>query len=390
MSIGQIALWLVCFLLIGREVSVAHMKIFQKVMQYSLSLFLLLLILSPQAHASQLRSLNLSLSDSTESLTAVHTFTFTHPTAATIQQIHFKYCAEPSGDSDACTTITNLITTGATKSSLSGLTSPEWSVDGATTARLPMLRHVGSGQAVSANTVITLAMGAIQNSAIDDCQAGGDASADTCYVRVRSYGEIPAVTIIDQGITSYTVVQAITVSARVDPSFTFTVSSVGANTVNNAITTSVASTYSTLPFGNLTAGTPKYAAQRLNVISNTQSGYTISQKLTTVMTGVYGSNNIDPFVATWGTPTTWTEPTGSSPSVDTGWLGANTTDADLTAFGAGLFGPVSDSTAYPVMSATSSDNGSTSVYVTYGIEANVFQAADTYTGVLIYNALPIY
>ncbi len=34
--------------------------------------------------------------------------------------------------------------------------------------------------------------------------------------------------------------------------------------------------------------------------------------------------------------------------------------------------------------------GASGVYVTYAVEANVYQPADTYTGVLVYNALPTY
>src|SRR5262249_4614520 len=115
-------------------------------------------------------------------------------------------------------------------------------------------------------------------------------------------------------------------------------------------------------------------------------------KMVTQMTGVYSANNIDPFIAPWGTPTTWTDPTGSTPNDNTGWVGANTTDTDVTGWSASpsqKFGTIS-ATANIVMQKSSSDNGSAPVYVTYAIEANVFQPADTYTGTLIYNALPTY
>jgi hypothetical protein len=70
-----------------------------------------------------------------------------------------------------------------------------------------------------------------------------------------------AANLIDSGVASVTFVEQVSVTARVDATFTFVVDGV-ANVTHNGVTTSVSSAYNTLPFGSLTAGTPKYAAHR--------------------------------------------------------------------------------------------------------------------------------
>lgn len=359
------------------------------------SFLLALVMLVPGAQAAQVTNLRITLSDPRPNpTTTTHTFAFTHTSGATLKMINFEYCTTASG---ACTAPANINTSSATKGTLTGVTTGDWTINTAVAAN-PKLLHTSAGEAIGAGAVMSLGLGAITNHAIDDCQAGGDASSDTCYVRLTTCTETTncsssvATNKADEGIASYTVVAAVTVTARVDPTFTFVVNSVAASVANNAITTSVASTFNTLPFGNLTAGTPKYAAHRLNVTTNTQAGYTVSNRMITPLTGVYPANNIDPFPHSWSSPAAWTEPTGTAVSVNTGWIGANTTDADVANWNGDTtqkFGGVTSS-AQTVMQSATSDNGVTGVYVTYAIEANVFQPADTYTGVLVYNALPTY
>jgi hypothetical protein len=305
-----------------------------------------------------------------------------------MRQINFKFSetAAPGG-----LTPDSMDSTSATKGTLTGLTTGNWSLVAGSNGT-PQLRHTGIGEGVSTNTLMNLTLQGITNHDIGaaDCDLDAEPSSDTCFIRLSIYSDY-GTTLVDEGVATYTVVSSVTVSARVDPSFTFGISAVAADQVRNQITTSVASTYSSLPFSNLQANTPKYAAHKLNVTTNTQGGYTIYAKLTTAMTGSYSQNNIDPFIGPWGTPTTWTQPTGTTPNTNTGWLGANTTDGDISGWSGAVqkFGGISTSNN-AVMSGTASDDGTSAVYVTYGIEANVFQPADTYTGYLIYTALPKY
>jgi hypothetical protein len=368
------------------------MKILSKVL--GLVFALSLLLVPTEVSASTVTNLILDLSDSRPSVNSIHSFTFTHTTAQTLNQIIFQYCRNPSG---ACTIPTNISTTGANENAISGgLTAASWTVTSPSNGTVNVdYMGAGLGEVENANSPMTIAIGNITNMQNGDCGGASNDSSETCYVLLTS--ENPTNATIDTGTVSYTIIEPVVVTARVDPTFTFTVAAVGANTVNNAITTSVASTYNTLPFGNLTASTPKYAAQALRVTTNTENGYTVTMTMLTQMTGVYTSNNIDPFAPTlggfgWGAPAAWTEPTGSTPNDNTGWIGANTTDTDVAGWSsspAEKFGPVSNA-ENTIMSGADSDNGTTPVYVTYAIEANVFQPADSYTGTLIYNALPTY
>jgi hypothetical protein len=347
------------------------------------------------ASAAQVTRLSVSLSDSRPEVSNNHTWSFTHTQAATLKSITFNYCTAPSG---GCIKPGSLITSTATKGSVSGLTDADWTLNAAGGA--PRLENItANGQGISARTPISITLNSITNNPIagSNCTAASNNSTATCYVQLATFTSSDGLSgLTDEGIASYTVVSAVTVSARVDPTFTFVVSLVADATSHNGITTSVASTYNTLPFGNLTAGTPKYAAHQLNVTTNTENGYTVNMKMLTQMTGVYTANNIDPFVgnsAVWGTPQDWTHPNGNTPNTNTGWIGANTTDADVAGWSGqpmtGKFGPV-ESTDDEVMRGLRSDSGATPVYVTYALEANVFQPADTYTGTIVYNALPTY
>lgn len=349
-----------------------------------------LLVTARSVDAALLSTAKDTLSDPRTGTSSTHTLTFTHATASTIHEIRVQFATTPTGN----TKPTGLTLTGATLGTLVNLNAG-WTLNTSNAASgLLLLQHTNSGEAVNAATAMTIPLQAITNSGIDDCDGGSVASSDTCYVRIQTATATGAwdTNVVDSTTVTYTVIQQITVSATVDPTFTFVITPVNNNTAVGGVTTSVSSTVTTLPFGNLTAGTPKYAAHRLNVTTNANGGYTVTMRMVDQMTGTYGANNIDPYAATgatWSTPTVWTEPTGSTPNTDTGWIGANTTDADVSGFASALFGPV-NSTNNTVMSSTSSDNGSVAAHVVYAIEANVYQPADVYTGHLVYTATPTY
>lgn len=362
----------------------------QRILSISLSAILLLLITSG-ARAAQVSDMVVDLSNTDENASSTHAITWTNKSSSTLMTVRFQYCTTPSG---TCTTPGNMVSTAATKGTLTNMVQGDWSLV-TTVNTKPRFENTNAGEDL-ATDVVTAEMVGIDNHDIGDCNAVPNQSTDTCYVRMGTYTDIPFATLIDEGVASVTVTQAVTVDARVDPLFVFTIAADAAGNVHSQITTSAASTYNQLNFGNLTAGTPRYIAHMLTVTTNTENGYTITMRMNDDMTGTYPANNFDPFKSSWAVPTTWTEPTGQTPSQDTAWIGFNTNDYTATAnddkveqFGAQLFGPV-NSTDNVVMEEGRSDNGSTPIYVTYGLEANVFQPADTYTGQIIYTALPVY
>jgi hypothetical protein len=259
---------------------------------------------------------------------------------------------------------------------------------------------------VPAGTVIGWRINSITNPSIgtppNGCTANANNSSGTCFIRIQTYNtdalatmqaQTPA-NIIDEVTIAFAVNAAVTVTAKVDPSLTFTVNGVNTTTAANGVLTSADSTFNTLPFGFLTPGTPRYLAHDLTVRTNANNGYIVTVRMATQMTGTYGTNNIDPFAApstTWSTPQNWAVPTGTVANVDSGWIGAHTTNTNVAGWAeaAGKWGPV-NATANQVMNSSTPDQGSAATRVTYALEVNVFQPADSYTGVIVYNCTPTY
>lgn len=184
------------------------------------------------------------------------------------------------------------------------------------------------------------------------------------------------------------------IECDIDPIFTFSVEGVNSAVTNNGITTSITSSYNLIPFGKLEAETPKYAAQKLTVKSNSTRGYTVTVKLDGYIQGLYPANKIDPFAGTdasWSTPQEWSSPDGIEPNTDTGWFGANTSDIRVNGWSnsSGKFGPIS-STAHTVMTSSTQESSGVSKYVSYAIEISAIHPADSYAGTIIYSAVPTY
>jgi len=344
--------------------------------------------------AGLLENVSINMSSAAPSTSSTHTYTLTVGSdSTTMRTVVLSYCQEAS---DACTAPTGLSLAGATLGTMGGDSDGNWNLSVAD--NVATLTHTDvdtSTDAWSDGDTIIFDIQSITNPSVAGCNGSGGTSG-TCYVQITTKNLTG--TTIDDGVGSISVIASVTVTARVDPTFTFVVAGVGASTVNNGITTSVSSAYNTLPFGNLTVGTPKYAAHKLNVTTNNNGGYYVKMKMTTQMTGKYSGNNIDPFAynsVSWTAPAAWTNPGATTPNTNTAWIGANTTDTDLSGWSlnpAGKFGPVPTGVDnyVTVMTDANQDDGTSAIYVTYAIEANVYQPTDLYTGTVLYNALPTY
>ncbi len=179
---------------------------------------------------------------------------------------------------------------------------------------------------------------------------------------------------------------------RATPSLSFAIEGVPTGTSNNGITTNINTTHTTLPFGNLSVGVPKFGSHKLTVNSNTDYGYDVSVKLYNQMQGNYPDNNIDEFAATsvtWQTPQIWSAPNGIVRNVNTGWVGVNTSDTRVEGWSnaSAKFGPLS-TISHSVMSSQEAEEKT--VYVSYAIEVNYLQPSDLYEGTIVYNILPEY
>jgi hypothetical protein len=348
-----------------------------------------------QVQAGLLENAYLSLSDPRTAQTGVtHDFYF-NVINTTLGSVRIQYCVLPSG---TC----SFPSGGGASGTLGTYTE----AGGAPTQTFTASWEAGSTRwNVAAPTAETTVAGntwrfqftSSVNPTYTDCTHNppSNSSTGTCYVRIYVYSATNFTGTPDETIVSLTVTQAVTVSARVDPTFTFTVEgttgdgSTAANTttLTNAITTTV----TTIPFGNLTANTEKFAAHVLTVTTNTVGGYTIAARMTANLTGKAYADDIDPFAAAGvnsTTPQSWSIPTGTVSGTNTGWLGVGTDDTGVTGQAANKFFPL-NTTDFVV--AKSPNSASTRISkIVYGIEVNAFQEADNYTGTLLYTATPVY
>lgn len=363
-----------------------------KVMVASLLAVVGLVAVAP-AQAAQLQNVRITMDDSGPGITAPETIYFKHTTGASVYRIQFQWCTTPSG---GCTP-PNSDVSGVTKGAFDPDLGPtevgtEWDMT-LTANTVDLYYNVDSvGVDVTAGDDISVQLMSVENGDLtDNCDNDAGNNSDTCFVRIATYDFED--TLIDDGVGTYTIVEQVTVTATVDPTFKFTVTGVGAGlTYTNGVQSSVTTTPTTLPFGNLAVGTPKYATHALWVTTNTQGGYTVTSMMRNQMTGVYAVNNIDPFTTEWGSPGAWAEPTSQVRNQNTGWIGAHIDDLDVTNWSDTSivrFGGIDDKENV-VMRKGSPDSGLTPNYVTYAIEVDQFQPADAYEGTIMYNALPTY
>jgi len=244
-------------------------------------------------------------------------FTFTADVSATIEEIFFQWSTTASGSTKPASTDLTSATFDSANSSTTGsgfVPGTNWSIvtTNAPSGLISIDTGNGNGQNIGDGT-LTIEFDSITNSAITDCQVG-NSSSDTCFIRIQTniddtdtFDTTPSdnSNVKEVAVVTYTVIQAVTVSATVDAQFTFVIGTVAASTTIDTIQTTTASTITTLPFGNLVAGTPKYIAHSLTVTTNANSGYDVTMQMATQMAGSYASNNVDPYT---GSSATWADP----------------------------------------------------------------------------------
>lgn len=338
----------------------------------------------PQAYAGGLLAFSTTLSNTTAGQKPVtFTLSFIPETAGYIQHIKIRFSTAQGG-----TTIPAALDLGdATLTDLSGLgTEADWILDASSAASGLLTLEAESAHFADGESGVTIQLGSIGNSDIDDCQPSNDILQDTCHVRVRTYSD-PGITLVDTGDTTYTVVE--------DATLTFQVEDVASGQTHNGVTSNIATSSTSIAFGRLGLGTVRYGTHKLTITTNAPHGYTVFAKLLTNIRGVsYVNNDFDPFGATnatWDTPQPWSTPTGTSPSVNSGWFGANTSDTDILGWSSasGKFGPLGV-TPREVAYSSGPDRAGSVIYVSYAIQANILQAAGDYAATLVYDVRPIF
>ena len=342
-----------------------------------------------RAHAASLTTVKDTITDSRPSVVANHTIDFTTPTGITSGQ-----------------TITITFPAGFTMSSIA-FGDVDLKDDGTDLAFAATASGATWGAAVSGQ-VLTLTNGttAVAAGSVMELQIGTIATfgtAGTSQITNTTAGSY----VISLGGTSadaadlrIAIIDAVTVTASVDTSLTFTVAGVASGQAVNgdAVTTSAGATATALPFGTLTPGTAKTLAQTLSVTTNATNGFAVTVIQNQNLVSANGAD-IDTFKdgASTATPTAWTTPLGTLGTEATyGHYGVTSEDSDLNTdeFGTALYAG-NLATARTVFSHTGPADGSTAnkgqTRVAVKIQVTALQEAATdYNNRLTYVATPTF
>lgn len=203
-------------------------------------------------------------------------------------------------------------------------------------------------------------------------------------------------TVLDQTRGNVAVVEAVRVTATIDPSLTFYIDNIGVTnigtTFGNIGGISSGAPYTTADqviFGSLSIGTTNQLAQRLNAVTNAAGGYVVTAYEAGTMTRIGSGDTIpDTLCNTAICTITQAQP----------WNGVNVsrsefgytminigssipfTEGDFKPFGIGC------QNAQPVMFSPSVPSGIESAYAVYRITATTVQAAGDYEAKIIYTA----
>ena len=377
-----------------------YLKLISRMVLVSLIITLLLIVpplsnylIMQNVLAGTLTSSALTISDSRASNTGTtHSFTFTTATTGTIATIDFQYCTASTG---TCSAPTGL-TIGTAVGSVTGIGAGTGGVTSNTaTYTVTTPASVGSG------TAITIPWTNVTN----------PSTADTSFF-VNITTKDGGATTIDTAQVAAAVLTttSISVTAAIGPTFTFTVDPVdGSNDTSgiglvsgqvNGATLDVVTTANTIPFGTLADADPNTAAHDITVETNSVNGYQVTVKYIDPGSSAPlndGSNNVDNFTGTNGTPATWSTgaPTGTSANVNTGFFGYTTEDFSLgtgttNRFSSNNWAGFSTTPEELIYNAAAPAGGSESKRVGWRAEVNELQPAGNYTGTIILVATPTY
>ncbi|MDD4410229.1 MAG: hypothetical protein PHE32_00785 [Candidatus Shapirobacteria bacterium] len=222
----------------------------------------------------------------------------------------------------------------------------------------------------------------------------GSADVLTFIVRHLDSGS----NVLDQTFGKIAVVESVRVTATVDPTLTFTIDNVGANSIGSTacgLGTSLASgaantTSSSVIFGSLTIGsTANQLAQRLSCLTNASGGYVVTAYENAVMKNINTATTI---------PDTTCNATGCNYTTAKTWTSASNTRSEFgyTMFNVGSSIPftagqfkafgIGSGQAQNIMQRTALPGSSESAYVCYRITVHTGQEAGDYESKITYTA----
>jgi hypothetical protein len=340
-------------------------------------------------HANALAPTSVSdtLSDSDVGVGANHVISWTNATATTaggVIRVTFDPLTDRFDGVQSVTTST-LLLSGATLASACGAGGDEVTLTTSTAAGdESIILTVCAGDTVAAGTLaLTVTSTVLTN----------PTSSGSYVIRIDNAAQ-------DYADTRVAIIDDVVVTASVDTSFTFVISSLPTGTTINGVTTTYFSATTSLAFGTLPVAVPITLGQGLSVSTNAANGFSVTVRNDQPLLSSTGAD-IDYFFngdAT-STPVAWAAPTGV---IDEDWtyghIGLTSEDADLNGdeFGSALFaGNFSVTSTREVFSHDGPSNGTQPdagyTEVAYRIQITALQEAGTdYSNTLTYVATPTF
>lgn len=352
----------------------------------SIAVFSLFLILAasfyyyfiPHVDAGTFSPRKVTISDSRAGQTAnTYDFAFTASISTAIKQVDIKFCNEAGAFTDTCTAPSGFVVTATSRVSdnITGTTR----TDSAPAAN--QFRTVVTTPATQSPLAITISLNTITNPTTPNT---------TYFARIITYSDTGTTT-IDSGTTAFAILTStsMAVTATVLENFTFSIAAATSGNVNGqAITVTSGTSASTIPLGTLAVGSSSVAAHDVTVSTNAGSGYQVTVKSLAVPPLVSGANDIDSFTGTYGTPTTWSAPAGTTANTNTGFFGYTTEDTDFSAFQSNKYAGFETTPRAIVSNATGVSSQTTRIG--WQAQVNAVQPAGAYTGTVILVATPTY
>lgn len=232
--------------------------------------------------------------------------------------------------------------------------------------------------------------------ALNHTEGKADATADVYTFYIRHLDAGGAVVDPDTASGKIAVVEAVRVTATVDPTLTFIIDNtgvgVGATPCNNSVfgANAANTTATSVAFGSLNLGAFNNLAQRLSCVTNSDSGYSVTVYENAPMRNIITNStipdtNCDSNSCTYTAGSAWLTDTSQSgwgytlQNINASTVGIGTTNI-YEPFGVG---PVQ---AQPVMSNSTTPTATEQAYVCYRLVASTTQEAGNYENQLIYTA----
>jgi len=365
-------------------------------------------ILTRNAKAAPLQVISDTLSDSDLGVAANHTLRFIMQSAITASNTivvafnsNFSATSSPefsnsdATDYDIATSTGEITVVAAGACVTTTLAFEITSIN--TSTGLFTFTHCNGSPSLPANTTTTIEIGTnATTGGTGDSQLVNPAAAGSYLITVTA----PST---DSATTRVAIIDDVVVTASVATNFTFTISAVASGQTNangEAGTTSVTTTATTIPWGELTPDTAKIARQDLSVSTNARNGFTVTLWQDQNLLSSIGAD-IDIFKdGSNGSPAAWASPAATIDLEDTyGHEGITSEDASLSGgdtFSSALYDAIGTQAApLEVFYHTGPANGTTAnkgaTKIGFKIEVSSLQeAASDYTQSLTYIATPIF